>query len=409
MLRSEGLQALVTVAAIVAAGHAASAQEAPAPLTLESAVARALEANRELTVARLRRRVDEAAVGVARERPNPDVVYEAEKETPRQSIGATFPIELGAKRQRRVSLAEATLGVDDAEVATLELDVRTRVRRAYFALAAAGRRARLADDVRGLAVRARDAAQSRFEAGDVPRLEVLQAELALIETENTRTGAEGDVGAATAELNLLLAQPADRALALTDDFSLGRVPALDQAVTLASGSSRELAQLDRQLAEQAARRDLARALQTPDLSAGAAYTFDAQPEFSHGYRASAGLTIPLFTRHTAGVQLEDAEFGRLQAQREAVASSVGALVAAALARAAAAREQMTRAEADSLPRAAEIEQMAQDAYSAGQSGLVALLQSLQFTRDVRLRALDAAVRFQEALADLERAIGAPLP
>ncbi len=39
----------------------------------------------------------------------------------------------------------------------------------------------------------------------------------------------------------------------------------------------------------------------------------------------------------------------------------------------------------------------------------ALLQALQASRDVRLRALDSMAQLQAALADLERAIGAPLP
>ena len=53
--------------------------------------------------------------------------------------------------------------------------------------------------------------------------------------------------------------------------------------------------------------------------------------------------------------------------------------------------------------------MAQDSYSSGQSGLVTLLQALQFTRDVRRHNLEAGAEYQRALADLERAIGAPLP
>jgi len=38
-----------------------------------------------------------------------------------------------------------------------------------------------------------------------------------------------------------------------------------------------------------------------------------------------------------------------------------------------------------------------------------LLQALQASRDLRARALDAMTQLQTALADLERAIGAPLP
>jgi outer membrane protein, heavy metal efflux system len=396
------------VAALLFTSSITSAQSSTLPLTLEAAVARALASNRELAVARLEGPVAQAAVEIAKERPNPDVTYEVEKETPKQSVGASFPIEIGGKRGRRIDLAEAGVGVQQAGLNRLTLDVRNRVRRAFFALVAANRRARLIEDLRGIAQRARDTAQARFDAGDVPRIEVLQTELALVETENGVAGARGDVRVATIDLNLLLAQPPDTPIDLVEP-TLGALPSPEVARSLATGANVELALLDRRLAEQTARRGLAVALRTPDLTAGATYTFDAQPEFSHGYRASGGITVPLFTRHKAAVVLEDAAFARLTTERDAMIAAIASEVTAALARASAAREQVERSERESLPRAAEVDRMAQDAYSAGQTGLVALLQALQFTRDVRQRALDATVQYHEALADLERAIGAPLP
>ena len=62
-----------------------------------------------------------------------------------------------------------------------------------------------------------------------------------------------------------------------------------------------------------------------------------------------------------------------------------------------------------LPQAQQVEQLAQDSYEFGQTGIAALLQALQASRDVRLRSVDAAAQLQTALADLERAIAAPLP
>jgi hypothetical protein len=53
--------------------------------------------------------------------------------------------------------------------------------------------------------------------------------------------------------------------------------------------------------------------------------------------------------------------------------------------------------------------MAQESYDAGQTGMVALLQSLQASGETRLEAIDTALEFQLALADLERARGVPLP
>jgi cobalt-zinc-cadmium efflux system outer membrane protein len=387
----------------------ASGQGGETPLTLEAAFARAIAANRTLAAALLQRPVGIAAVDVARERLNPEVTYEAERETPRQAIGFAIPFELGGKRQRRIDLATAGITVREAEIERVRLEIRSRVRRSYFALVAANRRATLAADLRSLAVRARDAAQARFDAGDVPRLEVVQTELALVESENELAAAQGEVRAARAELNALFAEPLDRAYALTDDLSTGALPSLAQAQERAAASNTDVVVLDRRLAEQTARRDLARALRTPDLTAGASLTYHAEPEFSQGYRASLGVTVPLLTTHKAGVIFEEAELTRLKAERDATLADINGQVSAALARAEAAREQAARGETESLPRAAEVERMAQDAYSSGQTGLVALLQALQFTRDVRRRQLDASLAFQVALADLERAIGAPLP
>jgi len=62
-----------------------------------------------------------------------------------------------------------------------------------------------------------------------------------------------------------------------------------------------------------------------------------------------------------------------------------------------------------LPQAQQVEQLAQDSYQLGQTGIAALLQAFQTSREVRLRSLDAISQFQTTLAELERAIGAPLP
>src|SRR5262245_35599710 len=110
----------------------AEAQTPAAPLSLQAAIDRALSANRAIVAARLQRPVDVANVSVAGERPNPEVTYEASKETPRQAIGGTVPIELGGKRQRRIDLAQATVAVSEADLQRIVAEVRNDVRRAYF-------------------------------------------------------------------------------------------------------------------------------------------------------------------------------------------------------------------------------------------------------------------------------------
>jgi len=392
---------------LIAAAPGLVSAQAPAtgPLTLRDATQRAVEANPSIAAARLARAVSVAGVGVAGERPNPELTFDWERETPRQAITGTFPIELAGKRGARLNLAHAAVATSEAEVARLIAAVRADVRQAYYGAVAADRRLAIAEDLRTLAVRTRDASRARFNAGDVPEMEVVQTELVVINTENEVTGARGEVTATRAALNALLGQPATTVLTLADDFMTTELPSADAAVAQALGGNAELALLDRRIAEQQMRRALAQSLRRSDLTAGAALTYDAEPEFRFGWRVNFGVTVPVFTTHRAAVEVEDAELARLRAERGALASKVGADIVAAVAKASAAREQLERYQNDSLPRVQTLERMAQDSYNSGQTGLPVLLQALQQTREVRQRALQAGLDFQSAMADLERAMG----
>jgi outer membrane protein TolC len=90
-----------------------------------------------------------------------------------------------------------------------------------------------------------------------------------------------------------------------------------------------------------------------------------------------------------------------------MAQRIRGAVASAAFRAAAAREQYRRYRDDILPRSREVEAMAQESYRAGQTNLVALLQSLQSARELRAKSLQAAADFENALASLRQAMTAP--
>ena len=395
---------------IAVTAHAQAQSQAPATggLSLTGAIERALAANPSIAAARLQRPIDQAGVGIAGERPNPELAYELSKETPRQAITATLPIELGGKRGRRLDLANATLAVGEAELARVINEVRNDVRHAYFEVVAADQRAQFADDLRGLAERARNAARARVNAGDVPQSDLTQAELVLANSENDVAAARGEASATRADLNALLGQAVDVPLTLTDTLTAGALPSAADALAQATAGNGELRVLDRRLAEQTARVDLTKSLRTPDIAAGGSFVYDAEPEFRYGWRVSFGVTLPILASHKPAVVFEEGTLARLQAERAAIIARISGGIGAALARATAARERITRYEGTILPLAAEAERQAQAAYTGGQTGLTALVQALQLARDTRQRGLDAGLDYQRALADLERAIGAPI-
>ena len=402
---------MVGALACVLVAFSASAQVAGplGPLTLEAAVARALDANPALAAARLRRAVDLARVAVARERPNPELHVELTRETPKEAYGLALPIELGHKRERRIALGEADVRTGEAEVTDVIIDVRSAVRRAYFAHAVSVARLTLQDDLLSLATRARDATQARFDAGSAPRLETLQAQLGLAQAENDAADAKAEVAATRVRLNALLDWPLDATVTLATPLDGPSPPAREGAVTVARAGSAELALLDRRIDAQRLRIELARASYVPDLTPEATLTRNGDPEFHTGWRVAAAIGLPVFTRRRGAVQVEEAALAQLSAERQAAVTRITAEVASVALLADAAHQRYLRYRDQVLPQALEVERIAEDSYRLGQTGITALLQALQATREARLRSLEAASDFHNALADLERAIGAPLP
>lgn len=129
----------------------------------------------------------------------------------------------------------------------------------------------------------------------------------------------------------------------------------------------------------------------------------------YGWRFATTATLPIFTTHRAGVAVEEAALAQLNAQRTALLARITSDVISASTRAEAQRAAYLRYQNDILPQAVQVEQMAEDSYRLGQTGIVALLQALQASRDIRLRSLQSASDFQDALGELERVIGAPIP
>jgi cobalt-zinc-cadmium efflux system outer membrane protein len=385
------------------AAQTSTAQDGPAaqtaPLTLEDALALARLHDPTLVAARLRRPIDLANLAVAGERPNPEARYEHTNELPHDLVSLAQPLELGGKRGRRIAAAEAALRTGEAELAQAEAQAVEDTRRAYFAVSSAQRREAIAREIQDLAARGHQVASEREQVGDVSKLEVLQADLVLDAAENEATALKGEVAATRAELNVHVGRPLDAPTQVAEDLAAIPPPGVLDARTNAF-----LTVLDRQIAEGEARLALARAQQVPDVTVEGTVTHGAQPEFTWGYHAAVAVVVPLFTRHTAGVLLEQATLAQLQAQRATLANQVNAGAFVARARAEAARTAYLRYRDDILPKSRKVEAMAEESYRAGQTGLPALLEALRAARELRQKELQAASDYESALADLQQAL-----
>src|SRR5262245_63632892 len=119
---------------------AAAALAAPS-LTLERALAMAVEANPDVTAARLEIPVAEAAVRGARELPNPTVTGSYGPDSPIVSVTLEQRLPIFGQHASAVRAAEVERQVAEAKLAEAVAKARAEVRRAFAITFAAQRRA----------------------------------------------------------------------------------------------------------------------------------------------------------------------------------------------------------------------------------------------------------------------------
>jgi cobalt-zinc-cadmium efflux system outer membrane protein len=406
------LRHAVLTAALLAAGAASpSAQvSVPTPLTYEQSLDLATSRNRQIEAARRERAIREAAIRTARQIPNPDVSVEVTQDVPHQLFTVGVPVEVGSKRGRRIDVAKEELGLADLDVQSALRAIRRDLRIAFYSLIAADERVRLAESVVDIARRVRDAAQLRFDTGAAPRLEVLQADLGVTRAETDLELARSTRAAEQATLNAILDLPPQQALVVTGQLS-DRVRAItyDEALALATTANVDLLAIDRQIAVEQRRLDLIRAERVPTPVFSVSGLFHAPGEFTSAVGAGMAVSVPIFYRNQGEVAASIATAAQLRMRREALRRTIENDVYATVARIDAERRQVEAFEQRLVPTAADLESLAEEAYRAGRTSVLALLDAQRSLRDVRREALQAAFDLQASFAQLEELLGTSIP
>src|SRR6266850_2491064 len=297
-MRSLRFFAFALVGFSVPAFAQSSASSQTKRLSLQEALDTATRQNLDLVAARLRQAVSEAGVQIARQLPNPTVSFGAARDLPHESLLVDQPVELGGLRGRRIELARSEVPLATIEYATLERQVRRKVREAYFGAVLA--RGVTAFQIRLLEIakRLQEVAQTRFEAGDVPQLETVQADLIVARAETDLIVSRQQERTALGLLNILLNEPVptDWELVTPMDATLSSA-SVEELILRAQQSNPDLQHLAQELKVEEARRSLLQAQRTPKVTLQFGSDFNAPPDFRVGPRGQIAVELPLFSRN----------------------------------------------------------------------------------------------------------------
>jgi cobalt-zinc-cadmium efflux system outer membrane protein len=387
----------------------AASQTQTQALSLQEALDRATGQNLDLVAARLRQAVSQAGVQIARQRPNPTVSFAAARDLPHESLLVDQPLELGGIRGRRIELAQTEVSLTGIEYATLERQVRRRVRDAYFGAVLA--RGVTAFQVRMLEIakRLQEVANARFEAGDVPQLETVQADLIVARAETDLMVSRQQEKTSLGQLNILLNEPVskDWELATSMDAMISS-SSMEELILRAQQSNPELQHLMQEQKVEEARRSLLRAQRTPKVTLQAGSDFNAPPDFQVGPRGQVAVELPLFSRNQGELAQSQATSRFLESQVQANRRAVAGRLQAAYLDLVARKEQVELYHDKLLPAGRKLTDMAEESYRAGKSGILNVLDAQRSAQQLEREYLDSLFAMQSKFSDLEETIGAPL-
>src|ERR1039458_9623356 len=391
------------------------AQQRAQSLTLASALALAEKQNLDLAAARSKRTVGLAGVRIAAERPNPAASFGVARDSPHESAVIDQPLEIGSQRKRRIEVAQQERALTETGISAMERQVRRQVREAYFALAQSrGVTAQQASAVK-LAERLHEIASARFQAGDIPQLEVTQAELEVARARADFQVAQAEEKVSLSDLNALLNEPATTAWDLGDAFAvLPPSTTLEELLTKAGGSNSEIARLTQEKKVEESRKALLDAERIPNigLQFGADFNAPGIGVNSGGYivgpRGQISIELPLFWHNQGQIAESIANQTALDGQLAAARRTADAKVESAYFDLEARQTQVQLYRDTILPSSEHLGQMAEDSYRAGKANILTVLGAQHDVQQVERDYLASLLAVQSSFAQLEEAVGAPL-
>jgi len=320
------------------------------------------------------------------------------------------PGEIAAREAR----AQARIDQARAEVGGAEIRLAADTRRAFAAVVAAEERRSLAEAALAVTARLRDALRERDRAGDASLLDVRIAALEHADARRARTTAATAHDLAEVDLTRLLGLPPRAAPRLdlrADPLRRRDVPedraALEETM-LARRPDLDLAR--RAHEETEAELALASLRRIPWPRFGPTFMRDElDGKIQNRYGLSLGIELPI-------AHLNQGEIARLEAERERARARFTAALHAARAeveeahrRALGAALEARLLEDEAVPAAREVLALAEGGLAAGALDLLRAVAVARHALHIRAQSIDARLAARQAVIDLERAIGAPLP
>lgn len=411
--------------------EAAAPEAAAMDIDLKGAVTTAIQNNRDITIAELKRREAEADVSAAAAKKNPSVSYSWQRnQYPTQvvttalgtqgsnhgysqGINVSWPIWTFGKVEGAIDAARYQKNIADLDVYKTEADTKLAAVQAYYQYLEAVKLAEVqAQSVTDYASHLNNV-QQQFDAGIVAKLDVLSSNVSLANAKQKSIAADNTRDVAEANLNNIMRVPMNTTLNPLDknfpepEFDL----TMEQAILMAQKYRWELVEADYGVRAAEASLRSAKAGYFPTVSVGGGYSWKEASVTAvdkDDWAVQGGLSWSLWDGGATQASVKKADAAVKTAQetllqaREKIELEVRQDYLNVLSY----KEQIRAAEA-SVAQAEEAYKIATVRYSSGVGINLDVLDAELALNTARTNYITALYNYNIGLATLEHAMGVP--
>jgi len=371
-----------------------------------------------------------AGYAAATETPNPVFFFDrglvAEQEN---RIGPILTEEPLWKLYFRLIAQQRVVNQTKVDLMTQLWQLRANVRRAYTEVVVAQETLKTLNELYDLSMKLEQVASKRFQAGDVPELDVLKARLATSQANVDRVVGAQRIIRARQQLNIIMGRdvhapmnvPAlpdythgqpkiDEKSEVLPDFN-ARLAPLAQFISDAESRRLEIKSLQQQLRVNEANLKLAyiNIVPNPTIALGKSYAgnLPTGPKTTAVF-FTVNAFSPTGSVNQGQIFQYKATAKQLHYQITAQRNQISTDVASAYQNLVASRDKLKIYQQHVLADSYEVARLARRSYEVGQSDITATLAAQQANVQTRSAYLDAVSSYQQSFTDLEQSSGRPL-
>jgi outer membrane protein, heavy metal efflux system len=402
------------------------ATEAGTPLKVRIVLNESLLNSPRVAAIRAQLGIQKALYAAATQMPDP-VLFRDEGALAEgvRRIGPQVTYEPPWKLAFRLLAAKNQVQETKQEILNTLWQFRNDVRRGYTEVVVAQETYDTLHDLANLARRLQDVSQKRFQAGDVPELDVLKARLATSQADIDSAQGGMRVTRSRQQLNVIMGRQFSQPISaprlpafeskqeqseLLPDYRIPVPPVTDFiAEAMENRLDLKINTAQIKLTKSQLMNAAGNIIPNPILAYGSSTetNLPSGPKLN-GLFVTLNAEVPLYTFSQGDIARLKATMRQFHLQSSAIRNQIVADVTSAYNNLVTARNRIRTYQDHVLADSAEVARLARRSYEVGQSDITATLAAQQANFQVRQAYLDAVSAYQASYTDLEQAIGEPI-